>query len=256
VNYVDIGVLAVIGLSALLAMGRGLVKEVLSMFGWVGAAIATYLIWVRVPQIRDFARQQIAEPVFADIAAGVVIFTVTLIILGMINHLIVSRIPTSFLGPLDKSLGLVFGLLRGVIVVALAHILLVYVFPNRSDWPPVIQEARTEPYAAQAADYLTALVPEEIKAKTDQIIDQGIDQGTDAGETINDNLQSISPGTSPENSGGNSLESGQNSSWTQPATQSGTQGSDAGNAGGQDAGSGYKDAERRDLQRLLQGQQQ
>ena len=62
-NYVDIGVLVVIALSALLAMGRGLVKEVLSMFGWVGAAILTYLIFLRVPQVKEFARQQIAEPV-------------------------------------------------------------------------------------------------------------------------------------------------------------------------------------------------
>lgn len=239
-NYVDIGVLVVIALSALLAMGRGLVKEVLSMFGWVGAAILTYLIFLRVPQVKEFARQQIAEPVFADIAAGVVVFTVTLIVLGMINHLIVSRIPTSFLGPLDKSLGLVFGLARGAVIVALAHILLVYVLPDRSAWPPVIQEARSEPYAARAAEYLSALVPAEIKQKTDEIIEQG--------ETINDNLQSISPGNSTGTDGNPSLDSGQNSSWTQ--------GSDAGFAGGQDEGSGYKDAERRDLQRLLQGQPQ
>ena len=241
-NYVDIGVLVVIALSALLAMGRGLVKEVLSMFGWVGAAILTYLIFLRVPQVKEFARQQIAEPVFADIAAGVVVFTVTLIVLGIINHFIVSRIPTSLLGPLDKSLGLVFGLVRGAVVVAIAHILLVYVLPNRSDWPAVIQEARTEPYAAQAAEYLTGLVPDEIKQKTGEMIEQG--------QSINDNLQSISPGnstgtpaTAPQDP---SLGTGQNSSWTQ--------GSDAANAGGQDGGSGYKDAERRDLQRLLQGQ--
>ena len=164
-NYVDIGVLVVIALSALLAMGRGLVKEVLSMFGWVGAAILTYLIFLRVPQVKEFARQQIAEPVFADIAAGVAVFTVSLIVLGIINHFIVSRLPTSLLGPLDKSLGLVFGLVRGAVVVAIAHILLVYVLPNRSDWPAVIQEARTEPYAAQAAEY--GLVDKVLESKRD-----------------------------------------------------------------------------------------
>ncbi len=241
-NYVDIGVLVVIALSALLAMGRGLVKEILSLFGWVGAVIVTYLIFVRVPQVQDFARKQIADPLFADIAAGVAVFTVSLIVLGIINHLVVSRIPTSLLGPLDKSLGLVFGLARGAVVVAIAHIMLVYVLPNRADWPVVVQEARTEPYAARAADYLTALVPDAIKQKTDELIEQG--------ETLNDNLQSISPGNSTGTPTGTdenpSLDSGQNSSWTQ--------GSDAGKADGQDGGSGYKDAERRDLQRLLQGQ--
>jgi membrane protein required for colicin V production len=173
VNYVDIGVLVVIGLSALLALGRGLIKEVLSLFGWVGAAIATYLIYFHVPAVREFARKQIVEQVFADIATAVIVFTVALIVLGIINHFVVSRIPTGFLGPLDKSLGLVFGLARGALLVAIAYILLEYVLPNRADWPPVIQEARTERYAAQAANYLKGLIPVDLKQQTDQIINQG-----------------------------------------------------------------------------------
>jgi membrane protein required for colicin V production len=173
VNYVDIGVLVVIGLSALLALGRGLIKEILSLFGWVGAAIATYLIYFHVPAVREFARKQIAEQVFADIATAVVVFTVALIVLGIINHFVVSRIPTGFLGPLDKSLGLVFGLARGALLVAVAYILLEYVLPNRADWPPVIQEARTEPYAAKAASYLKGVIPADLKQQTDQIINQG-----------------------------------------------------------------------------------
>lgn len=172
-NYVDIGVLVVIGLSALLALGRGLIKEILSLFGWVGAAIATYFIYFHVPAVREFARKQIVEPVFADIATAVVVFTVALIVLGIINHFVVSRIPTGFLGPLDKSLGLVFGLARGALLVAVAYILLEYVLPNRADWPPVIQEARTERYAAQAANYLKGLIPADLKQQTDQIINQG-----------------------------------------------------------------------------------
>ncbi|HWA49655.1 MAG TPA: CvpA family protein [Dongiaceae bacterium] len=179
-NYVDIGVLVVIGLSALLALGRGLIKEVLSLFGWLGAAIATYLIYFHVPAVRDFAHKQIAEPLFADIAAAVVVFTVSLIVLGIINHFVVSRIPTGFLGPLDKSLGLVFGLARGALLVAIAYILMEYVLPNRADWPPVVQEARTEPYAAKAASYLKGLIPADLKERTDEIINQG----TGAPQTI------------------------------------------------------------------------
>ena len=53
-NFVDIVVLAVIALSTLLALGRGFVKEVLSIFGWIGAAIGTLLIFFYVPQVRAF----------------------------------------------------------------------------------------------------------------------------------------------------------------------------------------------------------
>ena len=120
-NFVDIVVLAVIGLSTLLALGRGFVKEVLSVLGWIGAAIATFLIFTYVPQVRLFARAQITEPVIADIVAAVALFTISLFVLGMLNHYISARVQGSALGPLDKSLGLVFGLLRGIVLVALAH---------------------------------------------------------------------------------------------------------------------------------------
>jgi membrane protein required for colicin V production len=151
-----------------------------------------------VPAVREFARKQIVEQVFADIGTAVVVFTVALIVLGIINHFVVSRIPTGFLGPLDKSLGLVFGLARGALLVAVAYILLEYVLPNRSDWPPVVQDARSEPYAAQAANYLKGLIPADLKQQTDQIINQG----TGVPQTI-----------TPENTGTPAVvpESGQNS---------------------------------------------
>ncbi|NJO22847.1 MAG: CvpA family protein [Sphingomonadales bacterium] len=104
-NFVDIVVLAVIALSTLLALGRGFVKEVLSIFGWIGAAIGTFLIFFYVPQVREFARKQIAEPLLADIACAVGLFVVLLIVLGFFNHAISSRVHGSSLGPLDKSLG-------------------------------------------------------------------------------------------------------------------------------------------------------
>jgi membrane protein required for colicin V production len=201
VNYVDIGVLVVIGLSALLALGRGLIKEILSLFGWVGAAIATYFIYFHVPAVREFARKQIVEPVFADIATAVVVFTVALIVLGIINHFVVSRIPTGFLGPLDKSLGLVFGLARGALLVAIAYILLEYVLPNRADWPPVVQEARTERYAAQAANYLNGLIPANLKQQTDQIINQGTGSTPQSITPENTGTPAVVP-ESDQNSGG------------------------------------------------------
>ena len=202
-NYVDIGVLVVIGLSALIALGRGLIKEILSLFGWVGAAIAAYFIYTRVPAVLDFFRRQIAEQVFADIAAAVVIFTVCLIILGTINHFVVSRIPTGVLGPLDKSLGLVFGLARGALLVAIAYILLEYVLPNRADWPPVIQEARIEPYAAKAAGYLKLAIPADVKERTDEIINQGTGSTPQTITPENTGNPAVTPAPgSGQNSGG------------------------------------------------------
>jgi membrane protein required for colicin V production len=248
VNFVDIVVLAVIGLSTLLALGRGFVKEVLSVLGWIGAAIATFLIFFYVPQVREFARAQITEPVIADIVAAVALFTVSLFVLGMLNHYISSRVQGSALGPLDKSLGLVFGLVRGVVVIALAHMAMTdWLLPNKQDRPEVINQARTEPYVEMAANYIKTLVPEDLKARASAILDEG-SKAVEQGKELNDTLQKLGP-----NTGESPADSEQNEG---DGTRDGTQGSPAGNQGGQGDQSGYKDAERKDLERLIQGQTQ
>lgn len=249
-NFVDIVVLAVIALSTLLALGRGFVKEVLSVLGWIGAAIATFLIFVYVPQVRDFARQQITEPVIADIVAVVALFAVSLFVLGMVNHYIASRVHASSLGPLDKSLGLVFGLVRGVVLVALAHMAMTdWLLPNKKDRPEVINQARTEPYVEMAANYIKTLVPEDLKARASAILDQG-SKAVEQGKGLNETIQKLAPqpGESP---GESDQKEGPGS---EGGTKDGTQGSPAGNQGGQGDQSGYKDAERKDLERLIQVQ--
>jgi membrane protein required for colicin V production len=255
-NFVDIVVLAVIALSTLLALGRGFVKEVLSIFGWIGAAIGTLLIFFYVPQIREFFGKQIAEPVLADIACAVAIFVVLLIVLGFFNHAIASRVRASSLGPLDKSLGLVFGLARGIVLVALAHMAMTdWFMPNKDQRPDIINQARTEPYVAMAADFIKSKIPQEWKDRASAVFDEGskaVEQGVEQGKQLNDTIQKLSPEIpqpanppSGESQGDSSQNGGQ-----------GTQRSPAGNQDGHGEQSGYKDAERKDLERLIQGQSQ
>jgi membrane protein required for colicin V production len=252
VNFVDIVVLAVIALSTLLALSRGFVKEVLSIFGWIGAAIGTFLVFFYVPQVREFFNSQIAEPVLADIACAVSIFVILLILLGFFNHTIASRVHASSLGPLDKSLGLVFGLVRGVVLVALAHMVMTdWFMPQKSQRPEVINQARTEPYVAMAASFIKDLVPQDLKDRASAILDQG-SSAVEQGQQLNDTIEKLSPQipqpTTPpagESPGDSKQNGGQ-----------GTQRSPAGNQDGQGEQSGYKDAERRDLERLIQGQSQ
>ena len=255
-NFVDIVVLAVIALSTLLALGRGFVKEVLSVFGWIGAAVGTLLIFFYVPQVREFFGKQITEPVLADIACAVAIFVVLLIVLGFFNHAIASRVHASSLGPLDKSLGLVFGLARGVVLVALAHMAMTdWFLPEKAQRPDVINQARTEPYVAMAADFIKSKIPQDWKDKASAVFDdsaKAVEQGVEQGKQLNDTLQKLSPQVpqpvappSGESPGDSSQNGGQ-----------GTQRSPAGNQDGQGEQSGYKDAERKDLERLIQGQSQ
>jgi membrane protein required for colicin V production len=110
VTFVDWIVVTIVVLSAGLAWMRGFVRELLSIGGWITAGFATLF---GLPLARPFANEKIGDPLFADIAAGVVIFVAALIVCSIIGHFISKRVQGSMLGPVDRSLGLLFGLARG-----------------------------------------------------------------------------------------------------------------------------------------------
>ena len=222
-NFVDISVLVVLGLSTLLAFSRGFVRELLSILSWVGATIITIFFF---PSALPIAEAQIADDLLAKIATGVVLFVVSLFVLGFVNHFISSRVQKSVLGSIDRLLGLVFGVVRGVIVVALAHMAMTLIFPDPKERPEIITTAKSEPYAADAAEYLIGLLPPDLLEKGGVILDEGLAAAEKGGAAIGV-LQQAAPADTEETP----------------------------NQDGQDGKSGYNDAERKDLERLLQGSQ-
>jgi membrane protein required for colicin V production len=157
-NLVDIGVLGVILLSALLAFSRGLVREVLSIGAWVAAALATIY---GLPHTRDIARAYITVPLVADAVTGVVIFVATLIVCAAISHLVARNVRASGLGAIDRSLGLLFGVARGAILVCLAYLAFVWAMPKPEDQPDIVKNAHTLKYVAQGAEILRSLLPKD-----------------------------------------------------------------------------------------------
>lgn len=157
VNALDIAVIAVLLLSGLFALMRGFVHEVLSVTAWVGAALATLY---GLPLARPLARQYIEADWLADIAAGAGIFLVTLIVLSLLTNMLARRVRDSALNSLDRSLGFVFGLVRGAVLVSLAYILALWLSAP-GDPPAWITEAKTRPMIEGGARLLQAAVPEE-----------------------------------------------------------------------------------------------
>jgi membrane protein required for colicin V production len=154
-NTLDIIVLAVIGLSGLFAFARGFVKEVFSIGAWIGAAAAALYAF---PHTQPIARKLIATPAIADGAAAIVVFLVCLVVLSIAASAIARRVKGSALSALDRTLGLVFGLGRGVAVVCLAWIAASWALPEK-DWPDWARGARTRPFLVSGADTLRSLVP-------------------------------------------------------------------------------------------------
>ena len=161
VNLIDIGVAAVLLLSALLAFSRGFVRESLAVAGWVGAGFSALYLYA---PLNPFVRKYVPITLAADAITVAGVFIVTLVIISILSHRIAVTVRESAIGALDRSLGFVFGLARGAAIVVVAYMLLTWLIPA-VDHPDVVREARVTPWVKRGADVLIKLVPETSQAR-------------------------------------------------------------------------------------------
>jgi membrane protein required for colicin V production len=180
-NTVDISVIAVIGISTIIAFLRGFVREILTIGSWIGAALATLYGF---PILKPTFEHWISSKLAADIVGGIGLFLGALIILSIVSHFVARFVRGSALTAVDRSLGLLFGLVRGAVLVSLAYMLIISLDPN------LVRGARTQPMMARGADILRSMTPKEFA--------DGLPQGMQLGvqpEVPNDDKQE--PGQGP-----------------------------------------------------------
>jgi membrane protein required for colicin V production len=158
VNWVDCAVFAVLGVSTLLAFLRGLVREVLGIAAWVGAGF--FAAWA-APLVRGRFRAWTGSPDVGDPVALATMFLLAVIFLSIITGMIGGLVRASALSGVDRTLGVVFGLLRGAALVAFAYIAGGII--GVAHWPPAVLEARTLPYAYEGAVLAVGLLPAEYR---------------------------------------------------------------------------------------------
>src|SRR5438552_16832296 len=132
-NPFDIFIIVLIVLSGLFAFARGFVREALSVATWVGASFAALYSF---PYARPIAERWLAKGIVADAAAALSGFVVVLIVLSVLTTAMSRRVKDSALSALDRTLGLLFGLVRGVILACLVYIGVTWALPeaNRPIW--------------------------------------------------------------------------------------------------------------------------
>ena len=165
-SALDIGVIAIVLIAGLVAFSMGFVRVVLALSGWVGAAFATMYGF---QYVKPFARQWISPVFLADAAAGLAIFIATLVVLTIISHTIGRQVRNSGLSALDRSLGLVFGLFLGAVIVSLGYITIGAMTDLSKDsakQPEWIRTARSKPWLQWGARQLQALSPPEFRGAT------------------------------------------------------------------------------------------
>ena len=166
-NLVDMGVVGVIAFSAILALMRGLVSEVLSVGGWVGAALTTLYAF---PRLQPYMRAHVEPAMLADGMAIVGVFVLSLVIFSVIAHEISKGVRDSALSAVDRSLGLLFGIARGALLVCLAWMLVAWLVPG-PDQPQWLRESKTRPFAEAGAVWLQAMVPAQVRGEAASQLD-------------------------------------------------------------------------------------
>lgn len=156
VTLLDGLVLVVILISALLAMLRGFVREVLSIASWVAAAAAAYLFYDDLlPLVRQYVSN---EYVSLGIAIGGIFF-VTLIIVSIITMKISDFVIDSKIGILDRTLGFVFGAARGLLLIVVAMLFFNFLVPPAQQ-PAWVAQARSKPMLDNLGTQLVAALPD------------------------------------------------------------------------------------------------
>lgn len=164
-NVLDILVVTIVILSGLFAFARGFVRECLSIASW---SAATGAALYATPYLRPYAEHYVPKGAVADATAAGAAFLVTLIVLTIVTGAISRRVQHSSLSALDRTLGLLFGLMRGGLLVAIGFLALSFVLPPGAERPQWIAQSRTAPLFAEATSGLSRLMPEPLRKNAAQ----------------------------------------------------------------------------------------
>ena len=166
-TIVDGGVIFILIISAVLAYSRGFIREVLSIVGWVIAAVAAFIF---APDVEPLIKE---VPILTDIigancelsiiAAFAAVFVGALIIVSIFTPLVSGVVQNSALGPLDQGLGFLFGLARGALLVAVALIVYDRLIAG-GEGIPMVEDSKTVVVMDDAMAQLESALPEDAPA--------------------------------------------------------------------------------------------
>ena len=199
-NPADIIVIIVLLISSLLAFSRGAVREILGVSAWVGAALATVFAFA---PLRPYPRAWVAKTwpeldlgeSLADAGTGLVLFVIFLIILTIINQMISGYVQRSRMGALDRSLGFIFGLLRGAVLICLGYMLFIWIVKNPEDHPYWIEEAQSISYVKMGAQIIHGITPAEFRKKAKDTVVESKDS-FDKFQNVDKSIRELSEPTS------------------------------------------------------------
>jgi len=157
ITLLDVVLLAVMLISALLAMVRGFMREVLSIASWAAAAVLTLYAY---PRLKPIVLQYFSNDIVASVITIGGVFLGTLLIVSVITIKISDTILDSRVGALDRTLGFLFGLARGLVIVVVAFLFFAWLVPDRSQ-PEWVKNAKSRVVLQGTGQWLMSMLPDD-----------------------------------------------------------------------------------------------
>ena len=172
-TYIDGAAAVLVILSAILAYSRGLTREIFALGGWIVAGLAAFYfapmlepLMREIPAVGKFLAENC---VISMIAAFSLIVAAALLIMAVFTPIFSSVVLESALGPIARVLGFLFGVARGVLLIAVAY--LIYTNLSGDEVLPALENAASKPMLDQAAGILDEYRPKEVPAWFSERID-------------------------------------------------------------------------------------
>jgi membrane protein required for colicin V production len=157
ITLLDIVLLVVMMVSGLLAMIRGFMREVLSIASWGAAALVTLYAY---PKLLPQAKQYFTSDLFAGAAVVGGVFLGTLLVVSIFTIKISDMVLDSRVGALDRTLGFLFGLARGLVIVVVAFLFFAWLVPEKSQ-PTWVKDAKSKVVLKGTGDWLMSMLPDD-----------------------------------------------------------------------------------------------
>jgi membrane protein required for colicin V production len=157
ITWLDLILLLVMVVSGLLAMIRGFMREVLSIAAWGIAALVTLYSYAKV---LPTAQQYFSSNTVATAVTVVGIFMVTLLLVSVLTIRVSDLVLDSRVGALDRTLGFLFGLGRGLLIVVVAYLFFDWLVPDRSQ-PEWVRDAKSKVVIKSTGDWVKSMLPDD-----------------------------------------------------------------------------------------------
>jgi membrane protein required for colicin V production len=176
ITLLDVIVLSVMLLSGLLAMIRGFMREILSIAAWAAAAVATLYAF---PRLLPQAKAYFQNDTIAAIAVIAGVFIGTLVVATIITSKISDMVLDSRIGALDRTLGFMFGLGRGLLIIVVAFLFFAWLVPDKQQ-PDWVRTAKSLSVLQSTGNWLMSMLPDDPETTILKRLRRDKDEQTDA----------------------------------------------------------------------------